>query len=478
MNQLSRKTFSIPVRDIHILQFGEGNFLRAFVDNFIQVLNDQSLINSNICVVQPVAFGRVKELSLQDGLYTLFLEGMQDGQIVKTHRIIDVLSDFINPYTQLDAYLSYARNPKLQVIFSNTTEAGIVFVEELISSTSTPDSFPGKLLLFLLERFHTFQGSKDVGLDIVACELIDHNGDELKRVLLELAHYNNLSDDFIRWVKESNRFYNTLVDRIVPGYPKDNSTELAEQLGYLDHSMVKGEIFHLWVIEGPTNLQKILPFEQSGQQVFYVDSIQPYKQRKVKILNGSHTALVPIAYLMGERFVKESIETPLINQFIKQFVFQEVVPTISLPEAEMTSFATSVFERYQNPFVKHQLLSIALNSISKFKSRILPTIIDFHQQGGFPKHALFAFAALLVFYKGVTHDLQTIPLQDEERFLVLFSRLWALNNISELVHGVVSLEFFECEYLQSQEVVQFLIHHVSEIVSKGMASALQNFLKG
>jgi tagaturonate reductase len=476
--KLSRQLFDRPLRPIRILQFGEGNFLRAFVDNFIQILNDQQLIDSNIVVVQPVPVGRVRDMEAQDGLYTLFLEGMQDGKIIKSHQVIDVLSEFIDPYTQLDLFLAQAQNPDLQVIFSNTTEAGIVFVPETIQMDKTPTSFPGKLLQFLIARFEHFNGNDRKGLDIVACELIDDNGDQLKAALFELAKYNHLPHEFIDWALRHNRFYNTLVDRIVPGYPKDNAAELQAMLGYEDNSMVKGEIFHLWVIEGPAHLKSILPFDQSGLEVFYVESIKPYKQRKVKILNGSHTAMVPIAYLMGKTAVKESIEEESIRSFVSGFVAHEVVPTIALPEADMKAFAASVFERYQNPFIHHLLLSISLNSVSKFKSRILPTIQDNLTKGKFPRHALFSLAALIVFYRGIGPNGSVIPLSDEARFLDLFKQLWSKNDPRQVASAILADSFWETGTLSRKDIESYVSDQVALIVEHGMANALHHFLKG
>jgi tagaturonate reductase len=478
LTQLSRKLFDRPLRPVQILQFGEGNFLRAFVDNFLQVLNDQQLIDMNVAVVQPVPLGRVRELEAQDGLYTLFLEGVQNQQIVKSHQIIDVLSDFIDPYTQLEKYLDYARNPELKIIFSNTTEAGIVFVPETIAFDQTPESFPGKLLQFLYARYLHFQGDPAKALDIVACELIDDNGEMLCQTLSEQAKHNGMDAEFFHWLVRENRYYNTLVDRIVPGYPKVEANELEQSLGYLDHSMVKGEIFHLWVIEGPDHLKKLLPFQDSGLEVFYVDSIKPYKQRKVKILNGTHTAMVPLSYLSGKRAVKESIEDEAIRAFVERFLFQDVVPTIPLPEADMKKFAMSVFERFQNPFIHHLLMSIALNSVSKYKSRILPSVVDSLSKNHFPNAALFALAALIVFYRGVDEQQAPIALSDESRFLDLFRHLWVTNNVQHVVKSVLEHPFWETSVFSRRDVIAYVTDCTQRIVSHGIQEALQHLLKG
>ena len=478
MKTLSRQTYQTTDRPIEILQFGEGNFLRTFVDNFIQILNDQGKINMNIAVVQPVPYGRIEQMKEQDGLYTMFLEGLHQGEIVKKHDVIDVISDFINPYQELSKYLAYAKDEHIKIIFSNTTEAGIVYEAEYITMDHTPHSFPGKLLQFLKMRYNHFHGDPAYGLEIVPCELIDDNGDTLRKVILELAHYNGCDDAFIAWIETHNRFYNTLVDRIVPGYPKDTALLLEQELGYKDHSMVKGEVFHLWVIDGPKNLSHILPFEGSGLDVFYVDSIKPYKQRKVKILNGSHTALVPVAYLAGFRAVRESMSDSLISQFIKGFIFDEVVPTIDLPKADMEKFANSVLERYANPFVHHLLSSIALNSMAKFKSRVLPTIHDLNEEGIFAHHALFSLAAWITYYRGLDHKGEMIELQDEEKFLSLFQQLWQTHDIPYVVRTIMTHAHFDSHVLRKDESIGFVTKWVDVMVNQGMQHALKAFIQG
>lgn len=476
MKQLTRINKSD--RPVKILQFGEGNFLRAFVDNFFQVLNEKELFNGSICVVQPLSFGRVKDLEEQGGLYTLYLEGINKGKVVKEHQIIDVLTDFINPYEQLDKYLEYARSKDLEYIISNTTEAGIVYEEELISKTKTPNSFPAKLLLFLHERFNHFKGSKEAGLEIIPCELIDDNGTKLLEILVKLAEFNKLSDEFIKWLKEDNYYFNTLVDRIVPGYPRDEIDEITKELGYIDHSIVKGEIFHLWVLDNDQGYRSKLeqPFKKSGLEVFFVDSIKPYKERKVKILNGTHTAMVPVSYLIGHEAVKESMEDPIILEFVKSLVYEEIIPTIELSFNDMDKFAKSVFERYLNPFVHHLLMSISLNSVSKYKSRILPTVLGQEKLGHFPKHALFSLAALIRFYKGVDEKGAKINLSDDKEFLALFKKLWETNDLDLIVSKFLSLDFWETTYLQKPEVIKFVTKYLKVMNDEGMLVALKQLL--
>lgn len=479
MKRLNRSLYQTKERPVRILQFGEGNFLRAFIDNFIQILNNKELINSNVAVVQPMPFGRIEAMREQDGLYTLFLEGISKGKVVKEHQIIDVISQLVDPFKSLDVYLDLAKSKDLEVIISNTTEAGIAYVAEKLDASVTPQSFPGKLLLFLKTRYDAFDDKKEAVLDIVPCELIDYNGDTLKTILEKLARFNAFSDEFISWLIEGNRYYNTLVDRIVPGYPKNDAQEIETSLGYLDHSIVKGEIFHLWVIDGPTQyLKKVLPFDKSGLNVHFVESIVPYKQRKVKILNGSHTALVPVAYLNGERAVRESVENKLLNQYLNHFIFEEVVPTIDLPKDEMDAFAKSVLERYRNPFIHHLLISIALNSMTKYKTRVLPTVLDFDKQGKIAYHALFAFAAWIVFYRGKDLSGDIIALNDDQVFIDMFNNLWKNDSVTTIIAKVTQLEHWETNYLAKKDIQALLVKYVNWILNDGIEKALISLMEG
>ncbi len=414
-----------PARKIKIMQFGEGNFLRAFVEWILQDLNDKGAIDAGVVVVQPMPFGRVKELKDQDGLYTLRLEGIDGGKKVKKSRIIDVIGDCLNPFTEYEKYLKYGESEDLQVIISNTTEAGIAVDPADTDFSECPKSYPGKLLALLKRRYDHFKGDKNKGLCIIPCELIDDNGDELYRCLTELARINKMSAAFIEWLQTANHFTSTLVDRIVPGYPRNEIEEIQKETGYLDNNVVKGEIFHLWVLKKEPKIQAVLPADKTGLNVIFADDIHPYKQRKVKILNGSHTAMVPVAYLAGIDTVGEAVSDPVIGKFVRDFIFEEVNPTIALPKDEMTAFANSVIERYQNPYIRHELMSIALNSTTKFKTRLLPTLTDYVKiKGELPKHLLFAFAALVEFHKG-KRGKEDIKLADDPAYLAHWKQLWA-----------------------------------------------------
>ncbi len=467
------------------MQFGEGNFLRAFIDWIVDSMNKKADFNAGVVVVQPMPFGRVKELASADGLYTLYLQGINNGQTVKTHQVIDCLEDFINPFEEYQKYLDYAKSEDLEFIISNTTEAGIAFEPKDTDFTKTPNSFPGKLLAFLKARYDHFKGDVKKGLEIIPCELIDHNGDTLKEILVQLAEHNHMDKAFIDWVENANRYYNTLVDRIVPGYPRNEDKELWNQLGYVDNNMVVGEIFHLWVIDGKTvkDLETKLPTAKAGLNVLFVDSIKPYKERKVKILNGSHTCLVPVSYLSGIDTVRETIEDKQLNQFVLDFIFNEVVPTINIPRDQMDSYANSVLERYGNPFVRHELMSIALNSVTKYKTRILPTVLqNLEDLKHFPDHALFSLAALMVFYRGKRGE-EDIKLADDAWALDMFKELWADFDGSKAACGkiaqhVLSLKsHWEVDLTKYDGVLEFVTDCLYEITSTSMREALAKQVK-
>lgn len=482
MQTLSKKIYNKPERKIKIMQFGEGNFLRAFVDWFIQDLNDKGALDAGVVVVQPMPFGRVKELAAQDGLYTLRLEGIDNGKNVKSSRVIDVIGDCVDPFTEYEKFLKYGESEDLQVIVSNTTEAGIAVDPSDTDFTRCPKSYPGKLLALLKRRYDFFNGDLSKGLAIVPCELIDDNGDELFRCLTELAKINKMDEKFIRWLGEANGFTSTLVDRIVPGYPKNEIAEIQKETGYTDNNVVKGEIFHLWVLKKQPLVQKYLPADKTGLNAIFADDIHPYKQRKVKILNGSHTAMVPIAYLCGIDTVGEAVNDGDIGRFVREFVFEEVNPTINLPADQMTAFANSVIERYKNPYIRHELMSIALNSTTKFRTRLLPTLLDYVKiKGELPKRLLFAFAALVHFHRGVRGE-QKIALNDDPALLARWAELWAGFDGDYAQLAKDALSWAEAWGMDMNtvhpEITATVAKYLQAIADKGMREALKELLNG
>ena len=482
MELIGKKMFAKPERPIKIMQFGEGNFLRAFIEWIIQNLNDKGAINSSVAVVQPMPFGRIKELSEQDGLYTLRLEGIDKGKTVKSSQVIDVIGDCINPFTDYEHFLSYAKSQDLQVIISNTTEAGIAVDPTDTDFSQCPKSYPGKLLALLKARYDYFDGDMTKGLAIVPCELIDNNGDELYRCLTELAEINHMDKKFIEWMQTANHFTSTLVDRIVPGYPRNEIEQIQKETGYIDNNVVKGEIFHLWVLRKEPVVQKYLPADSTGLNVIFADDIKPYKQRKVKILNGSHTAMVPVAYLCGIDTVGEAVNDPVIGKYVHDFIFDEVNPTIDLPQNEMIDFANSVIERYKNPFIRHELMSIALNSTTKFRTRLLPTLEDYIRiKGALPKHLLFSFAAIVEFHKGVRGE-EKIALKDDPHYLEYWAKLWAEfdGDYTKLAKAALSwTEAWEVDMnTLHPDITATVAEYLEDMDKNGMKSAVARFVNG
>jgi tagaturonate reductase len=384
-----------------VIQFGEGNFLRGFVDWMIHRLNTEGLFNGSVVIVQPLATGQIPQLNAQDGLYTVALRGLQNGTVVEETELVSSVSRGINPYTDYASFLKCAHEPALRYIVSNTTEAGIACDAAEKPTDQPPRSFPGKLTALMYERYRTFKGAADKGYVMLPCELIERNGDNLRRCVLQTARAWHLPLSFIEWIEKHNVFCNTLVDRIVTGYPKDEAAAFAQKLGYEDQLLNTGELFHAWVIEGPASLANELPFDRVGLNVVWTDNVTPYRDRKVRILNGAHTMTVLAAYLSGKDTVKECLDDPLFASYLRRGLSDEIIPTLDLPRADLESFAAAVCERFANPFVKHFLLSIALNSVSKFTARVLPSLKEYQlRRGTLPKRLTFSLAALLAFYRG------------------------------------------------------------------------------
>src|SRR4029079_5820471 len=303
-----------------------------------------------------------------------------NGKAESTHEVIDVISRGINPYEDFQAYLKTAEEPEIRYVISNTTEAGIAYDDNDKPVDAPPNSFPAKLAVWLHHRYKTFNGDSAKGVHIIPCELIEKNADNLKRIILQLSAKWKYEDGFVNWLHNACTFNNTLVDRIVPGYPKERIAEITSELGYEDKQVVEGEPFHLWVIEGREQLQKELPFPSIGLNVLYVKDITPYRTRIVRILNGTHTALVPVAYLYGIDTVRESVEDPVIGTYLRDAIFHEIIPTLDLPKEELEQFANEVIDRFRNPYIKHLLMSIALNSWSTFETRVLPSILEYKKR--------------------------------------------------------------------------------------------------
>ncbi len=385
-----------PKRTERIIQFGEGGFLRAFVDWIVQLTDEKTDFDASVVVVQPIEKGMCDMLEKQNCVYTLIMRGLKDGVPTVDKKVIDCISRTVQPYRDFDEYLKLAENSDFRFVVSNTTESGIAFNDSDRPDNAPNITFPAKVTMLLKKRF-------DLGLNgfiFLPCELIEKNGQTLKKYVLEYAKLWNLGTDFEKWVGNKNIFCNTLVDRIVTGYPRDEKIDL----GYEDNMLDTSEIFHLWVIEAKDDEQKILknefPFEKAELNIIVTDNLDRYRTRKVRILNGAHTSMIPYALLSKIETVGECMKDEKMSRFVKECVFDEIIPTLDLPEDELIDYANNVFERFSNPYIKHMCSSIALNSVSKFKVRVLPSITEYiKRKGEMPKRLLFSFARLIEFYK-------------------------------------------------------------------------------
>lgn len=486
-----------PVSDLpeKVIQFGEGNFLRAFVDWMIDRLNQQKLFNGHVVVVQPIEKGLIDLLNQQDGLYTLLLRGIEKGRVVEKKRLVTAISRALNPYADWQGYLSCAENPDLRFIVSNTTEAGIAYEAEALVQGQPLQSFPAKLAAFLFHRFSFFNGDPQKGMLILPCELIDKNGVKLKELILRHSQAWQLPVAFDNWITEHNHFFNTLVDRVVTGYPRDEADRLWETLGYRDQLLDTGEIFHLWIIEGESRFKVELPLEQIGLNVVWTADLTPYRERKVRVLNGIHTMTVAVAHLCGLETVKEAVEDPLVGQFMHKGLFTEILPLLPLAEAEKKAYADGVLERFQNPFIRHRWMDIALNSISKFKTRCLPTLIDNHQANGKPPALLsFSLAALLTLYRGdklsdgklaAISEKGPYDVSDDRRTLEFFLSCWHApsGNHQKNFQGTAkqilgNAELWGLDLNQLTGLADSVADALARISTRGMRPALETLLDG
>ena len=390
--------YTRPSRPVKILQFGEGVFLRAFADYAVDIANEENNFNGNIAVILPRS-GKTDRFAKQNNIYTVCLRGQQDGQVYKENRVITSIDSVISARDEYDAFMALAHEDALEFVISNTTDAGITYNEADQFSDCPPSTFPAKLTKFLYERYTYYQGDMQKGLVMVPTELNDDNGQLLKSCVLQYAALWNLDDAFTAWLASACRFVDTLVDRIVAGYPAGNIDAIQEELGYEDALLDQAEPFSLWVIGDPSLADKFT----IGSDKFHVeftDNIQAFKEQKVRILNGAHTSMVLGAYLSGLDYVGQCMADPVVRRSLDQTVFGEIVPTVDLPREKAEAFAKAVYERFENPFVNHALLAISLNSISKWKGRILPTFKDsVAATGKLPKWLTYSLAALLAFYR-------------------------------------------------------------------------------
>ena len=422
MSTLPRRTQ--PRRPVRILQIGGGNFLRGFFDWMVDVANEKGLTDSGIAIMQTVGTDLAAALAAQDMLYTVLVRGMQDGREIDERRIVSSVSDAFSAADAWDRALAYAADPALEIIVSNTTESGIVDVEEPPPGDAAPTSFPAKLAALLEARFRALGG--DGELLVVPCELIPRNGRTLKRIVAAHARRWQFGDDFLAWLERDVPFVDTLVDRIVPGYPSRDIEALQAAWGTRDPLAVAAEPFHLLVVEAPAALERRLPLRQAGLNVVWTDDLEPYRVRKVRILNGAHSATALAAFLAGLDTVKSIIDDPQFAAFLRRVLDDEIVPFLPLDAAECGSYAQSVLERFANPFVQHDLIAISLNSTSKWKVRILPSIkAALAARGALPSGLVFSLAALIRFIRGGPGEAgRDYPVRDDRSAMEAINAAW------------------------------------------------------
>ncbi|MDB4867164.1 MAG: altronate oxidoreductase [Cohnella sp.] len=399
-------------------------------------------------------------INRQDGLYTLVVRGIENGERVERKEILSVFSRAIDPYTDWNELLELAESPDLKFVVSNTTEAGLAYVHEPFTEGRPIQSFPGKLTALLYHRFQSLQAAPDKGLIMLPCELLERNGDELKRYVIKHCEDWGLSESFIQWIEKHNRFLNSLVDRIVTGYPDDEAAKWFKTWGYRDALLNTAEPYHLWVIEAEPELENELPLSRAGIHVHWVDDLKPYQQRKVRILNGAHTLMAPLGVLQGVSSVREVMEDPSLGPFIRNSVLREIIQTLPYPPDEMSDYANTVFERFLNPYIQHRLLDIAMNSVSKFKVRLLPSLAFYAERKlPLPEGLVRGLAGLIRFFRvrrveqhfeGLDLNGRSYRVRDDPAVLERMEKLW-----SEVGHDGVTVEQTVARLLGASDVWGF-----------------------
>ena len=490
---LNKWTAPKSVAPERIIQFGEGNFLRAFVDWIIWNMNAKTNFNGSVVVVQPIDKGMVEWLNGQDCLYHVNLQGRLNGEPVNSLERIDVISRALNPYSQNAAFMALAEQPDIRFIISNTTEAGITFDPSCKFTDAPASAYPGKLVQLLSRRYKTFNGCPSKGLILMPCELIFLNGHHLKECIYQYIELwkEDLGADyegFKEWFTKYNYVCATLVDRIVPGFPRKDIAAIQEKVGYNDNLVVQAEIFHLWVIEKPENmsieqLREEFPAEKAGLHVLIAESEKPYHERKVTLLNGPHTVLSPVAYLSGINIVRDACNDPVIGQYIHKVQFEELMETLNLPMDELRQFASDVLERFNNPYVDHQVTSIMLNSFPKFETRDLPGLKTYlERKGELPKGLVLGLAAIITYYKGGTRaDGAPIQPNDAQEIMDLLSQLWATGDLRKVAEGVLgATDIIWKESKQDLNTIPGLTDMVEgflrDIQDKGMVETVKSIL--
>jgi len=447
MDILSRKKVQVMTPEkTNILLFGGGNFVRAFIGSIFQTYNEVLDQNLGITVVK-VTPGKYIDWIAQDGLYHVNTKGIKNGVLVEETQLISCVREVLSCYDQWREFLNTAGNPDIEYIISNTTESGLRYKEEVFSEQRVPDEFPSKLTIWLYERFKILGNNSSSGVTLIPCELLEDNGTLLKNLILQYAELWTIDPAFKNWLNSACHFCNTLVDRIVPGASQTSKANTFDALGYIDNLLTEGEPYHFFAIEAPEKVQKALPIDKIGLNIIYTNDLAPYRLRKVRMLNGAHSSMVPVGLLGGCKTVGDVMESKAVENYVQSVIFQEIIPALSLPEEGLQTYANDILDRFRNPFIKHQLMSIALNSFSKFKARILPSIKDYVAKfGECPDGLCLAYAAMIYLYRGEINN-GKIELKDDVYVLSSLQHIW-----SQYGAGAISLEDLNLKIAQDLEL--------------------------
>ncbi len=483
MLRLSGRNIPKPQLPVKVLQFGEGNFLRAFVDFMLDVANEQGRFSGGIVLIKPILHGNLDVFHEQDCLYTVLLRGVENGHKIEKARLITSIADAVDAYGEYEKYAAFAMLDSLRFIVSNTTEAGIVLDENDRFELAPPNSYPGKLTKLLFERAQAFDYAPDKGLIILPVELIDDNGIVLERCVKVLAERWKLGDRFTSWLNEACTFTSTLVDRIVTGYPGDEAEAIWQSLGYEDHLLDTAEPFALWVIESRRDISAELPLPECSLPVIFTNNQKPYKQRKVRILNGAHTSFVPAAFLCGHNTVLDAMGDPLVKAFMRQTLYDEVIPTLDLPPDDLQSFAKDVENRFENPYIKHALLAICLNSVSKWRARCLPSLLGYiERKDTLPPCLTLSLAALMALYQNGTLSQGTLTcsrggepytLRDDADVLNFFAEYTSLPAWEQASAFLSRSDFFSQDLTRIPGLTDAVASQFALIRKNGIRAALE-----
>ncbi|MGB5355468.1 MAG: tagaturonate reductase [Eudoraea sp.] len=462
-------------RLLKIMQFGGGNFLRAFSLWMIDILNEEEAFNAGVVVIKPTAFGNYNLLREQSGNYYVLLNGLNKGQTVHTLRKIECIEDIVNPYKEWQKYLKLAENSSILFVISNTTEAGIKFSKKDTISDQPPKEFPAKLALWLYHRFKFFKGDSSKGCLILPCELIEQNGEQLRKCILAYAGQWELEEEFTSWVLNHNYFYNTLVDRIVSGFPTAIAPKVYKEIGYHDPLLVAGEYYHSWIINGPEIFKKEWPLHNKSLNIQMVEDLDPYRKMKVRLLNGAHTTLVPLGLLLKISTVREAIEDVDLSRFLNKLLENEIIPSLKGAGEEGVLYIADVMERFRNPSIRHQLSSISLNSIAKFRTRLLPSLLNYVAlKRSIPPLLVFVWAALIIFYRG-SYRGEAVDLKDDEAIIAYFKSLWDLNDPEKISRTVLSnSQLWGDDFSKEESLVTLLSYYIKAIDEKGIKMTMNS----